>query len=142
MHAKSQWVCPRCVTKKRKAESAGASKTKPKAKASLGKKRKKKGAGSRGDNATKSPAPAAAASKKRKSPSGGSGGATGGTEPETKKVKVEWSVSQEAVLAAAVKKIGAGKWKKMVRDPDYDFEGKPANSLKHKWRILGKRLGK
>lgn len=57
-----------------------------------------------------------------------------------KKVKWEWSESQEALLIAAVKKVGAGKWREIVEDPDFDFEGKPGKALGSKWRSLSKRV--
>lgn len=144
-----QWLCPRCVTKKRK--SAGG-------KSPAGKKKAKGGGGGGGGLAAaaerkqvKEEAVAAAAaaagssSKKRKTPSaegdGGSAAAVAAEAPDSaaKKAKWEWSESQEALLIAAVKKVGAGKWTQIAEDPEFDFEGKPGKALGSKWRSLSKR---
>lgn len=37
------------------------------------------------------------------------------------------------------KQVGAGKWKEMEEDPEFDFEGMPANALKQKWRTLSQK---
>ncbi|CAM9394596.1 unnamed protein product [Ectocarpus sp. 13 AM-2016] len=141
MPAGGEWVCPRCVTKKRKQGGSGAGGSKSTA-------GKNKGGGK--DGGSTKAAAAAAASKKRKVPSredagggggGGGGGADGGREEGggTKKPRRAWSASMEALLATAVEKIGAGKWKEMEEDPDFDFEGMPANALKQKWRTLSQK---
>lgn len=139
-----QWLCPRCVTKKRKSSGgkspAGKKKAKGGGAAAAAKGRalvKEEGGGT---------AAAAGASKKRKTPSVSSGGggaaaaaAVEGPGSAAKKAKWEWSESQEALLIAAVKKVGAGKWTQIAEDPEFDFEGKPGKALGSKWRSLSKR---
>ncbi|CAN0292100.1 unnamed protein product [Ectocarpus sp. 8 AP-2014] len=149
MPAEGEWVCPRCVAKKRKHGGSGAGGSKSTA-------GKNKAGGEEGGSnktaaaavAAAAAAAAAAASKKRKVPSredagggGGGGGADGGGEERggAKKPRRAWSASMEALLATAVKKMGAGKWKEMEEDPEFDFEGMPANALKQKWRTLSQK---
>ena len=69
------------------------------------------------------------------------GGASAGGEGDAKKPKKEktvWSETQEALLVTAVGRFGAGKWKEMVNE--FDFEGKASKVLKDKWRHLSKRV--
>ncbi|CBN76247.1 conserved unknown protein [Ectocarpus siliculosus] len=140
MPAEGEWVCPRCVTKKRKHGGPGAGGSKSTAV-------KNKGGGKEGGSKkTAAAAAAAAASRKRKVPSredagGGGGGADRGGEEGggAKKPRRAWSSSMEALLATAVKKMGAGKWKEMEEDPEFDFEGMPANALRQKWRTLSQK---
>lgn len=62
-----------------------------------------------------------------------------GSDPrKVRREKTIWTESQEALLALAVGKLGAGKWKEMVKK--YDFEGKPSKVLKDKWRNLSKKV--
>lgn len=125
---KKQWLCPRCVTKKRK--SGGG-------KSPAGRKKVKGGGGA-----------GAVASKKRKVLSAEGGGSGGGgsagavqSSDGAKKARHEWSKSQEDLLVEAVKKFGVGKWTQIAEDPDFDFEGKPGKALGGKWRTLSRRVG-
>lgn len=95
------------------------------------KKKKKKSEGSN-----------AGASKKRKASRGGGGGAAAAAsgEGKPKRVKRVWTESQEELLTKAVEKLGAGKWKEMVNE--FDFEGKESKVLKDKWRTMSRRLKK
>ncbi len=110
---------------------------------SPGKKKKKDKGGGGGGSGSGS----GTTSKKRKEPSagGGSGGGSSSTRAgkgpgeKEKRVKVEWSEDQEALLIEAVKKAGAGKWKQIVEDPGFDFEGKTGSALQSKWRTLSRR---
>lgn len=124
-----QWLCPRC-TNKRRASSVDLKFSSPK---------KKKINGVGGGGAAGSPS-----LKKPKEPEsegrpGGMAEEEAGSDPrKVRREKTIWTESQEALLAMAVGKLGAGKWKEMVKK--YDFEGKPSKVLKDKWRNLSKKV--
>lgn len=88
---------------------------------------KPSGAGSSGKGKPSSPpAKAESSTAKRKGPEGDASG--------KKRRRGAWSAEQEAMLEAAVKKLGVGKWKQMVAE--FNFDGKESHMLKDKWRRM------